>query len=184
MSSFLRRLLGTESIGDIPTRHIAVLLYLATTKRRKRLESPQKVADALGLGSENTVVRAYDVLLNRGYLAIAKNATKPDEPPGRDARAFEVTTAGKMALKPFFNVVGVIGLLGFVGISFLVGGMFGYLYALLPPYFPQYAAAIVGLSVVIVVVYVVFIYWVWRIAREFRRGQLFRMFRADMKSSE
>jgi hypothetical protein len=126
---------GTESIGDIPMRHIAVLLYLSTTKRKERLESPQKIADALGLGSENTVVRAYSGLYSRGYVSIAKGAPMPDELPGRDAKILDVTRSGKRALRPFFRVVGIFGLIGFVVVSLLIGGHIGICVCRSPPVF-------------------------------------------------
>lgn len=173
---------GTESIGDLPTRHIAVLLYLASTKRKKRFESPQKVADALGLGSENTVALAYKALYNRGYVTLAKDAPKTNEPPGRDATVLEVTSSGKRALRPFFNVVGMSGLVTFVVLSLVIGSFLGDLYALAPLYYPQYAAAIIGSFVLIALVYAFTIQWLWRTARDNRRDQLFKMFRADTKS--
>ncbi len=184
MPSFFRRMFGTESIGDIPTRHLAVLLYLDTTKRKKRLESALRIADALGLGSENTVVKAYGVLYSRGYISIAKDAPRPAELPGRDARILEVTRSGKRALRPFFNVVGITGLVGFVAVSLVVGALLGYAYAGVFPYFAQYPTATVAVFSFAAIVYAILIHWVWRIARDFRREQLFKMFRADTKPAD
>jgi hypothetical protein len=181
MASFLRRIFGTESIGDIPTRHIAVLLYLATIKREQRLGSPQKIADFLGLGSENTVVRAYQFLWEKGYIAMAEDLPKGEIP--RDARLLEVTRLGKKALRPLFNVVGIAGLLGFICLSLVIGGLFGYLYAGALPYFDQYPVATIGVSLFIVVTYVLLISWFWRTARKFRTEQLFKMFRAEAKAN-
>jgi hypothetical protein len=176
-SSLRRRLFGTVSIGSMPTRHIAVLLYLASTERRERENSLKRLGDALGV-SENTVWAGLRNAYRRGYVEPTKDAPPPDEPPGRDPCFIEVTAEGRRALRPFFNVVGLFGLVSFIAISLGVGGLIGYSYGATLPYLPQYAAIVVASFAGIAVVYTFATYQIWRTARDFRRNQLFKMFKA------
>jgi predicted DNA-binding transcriptional regulator len=177
MSSFLRALLGTERLGDIPTRHMAVFVYLASTKRKDRHQSLKKLGDFLGI-SENTVWAALQNLYSRGYIKPATEAPPPDEPPGRDPGLVEVTSEGRRALKPFFNVIGVLGLFAFIAVSLVVGGFIGYAYAISLPYLSGYAAFVVALFILLVVFYAFATYQLWKMSSDFRRDQLLRLFRA------
>ncbi len=178
----LRRLFGTVSIGTMPTRHIAVLLYLASTNRRDR-KNLAAIGDTLGV-SENTVWAALRNAYRRGYVKPTGDAPFPDEPPGRDARFIEVTAEGRRALRPFFNVVGLPGLAGFVAVSLAVGGLVGYSYGVALPYMSQYAAVVIALLAGASVFYAFITYNMWRTARDFRRDQLLRAFKADATTED
>jgi hypothetical protein len=178
----LRRLFGTVSIGTVPTRHIAVLLYLASTDRKER-GSLKEIGKTVGV-SENTVWLALRNVYRRGYVKPTGDAPLPDEPPGRDARLIEVTAEGRRALRPFFNVVGLPGLAGFVAVSLAVGGLIGYSYGVALPYLSQYAAVVIALLAGAAGFYAFITYNIWRTAREFRTGQLLKAFKADATTTE
>lgn len=181
-ASPLRRLVGTISIGTLPTRHIAVLLYLASTDRKER-GSLKEVGKAMGV-SENTVWLALRNAYRRGYVKPVGDAPFPDEPPGRDAHFIEVTAEGRRALRPFFNVVGLTGLAGFFGVSLAVGGLIGYSYGVALPYLSQYAAVVIALLTGAAGFYAFMTYNIWRTARDFRKDQLLKAFRADAATTE
>jgi len=175
--SSLRRLFGTVSIGSIPTRHVAVLLYLVSTERKDREKSLKRLGGALGI-SENTVWAALRDAYRRGYLKPTEDAPPQDEPPGRDLCFVEVTPEGRKALRPFFNVVGLSGLVLFIAVSLLVGGLVGYLYGVSLSYLSQYTAFLVVLFAGIAVFYTFIVFQISRTARDLRRNQLFEMFNA------
>lgn len=183
MSSLLRRLFGTERLGDIPTRHMAVFVYLASTKRKERHQSLKRLGDFLGI-SENTVLAALHNLYSRGYVKPANDVSRPDEPPGRDLQLIEITSEGRRALRPFFNVTGILGLVAFIAISLVIGGFLGYSYAISLPYLPQYTAFAVTLFAIIIVFYAIVTYQLWKMSRDFRRNQLIRLFRTEDKTAE
>ena len=176
--SSLRRLFGTVSIGSIPTRHVAVLLYLVSTERKDREKSLKRLGGALGI-SENTVWAALRDAYRRGYLKPTEDAPPQDEPPGRDLCFVEVTPEGRKALRPFFNVVGLSGLVLFIAVSLLVGGLVGYLYGVSLSYLSQYTAFLVVLFAGIAVFYTFIVFQISRTARDFRRNQLLELFKAE-----
>jgi hypothetical protein len=178
----LRRLFGTVSIGTMPTRHIAVLLYLASTDRKER-GSLMEMGKAMGM-SENTVWLALRNAYRRGYVKPTADAPFPDEPPGRDARFIEVTAEGRRALRPFFNVVGLTGLAGFVAISLALGGLMGYSYGVALPYLSQYGELVIALLASASLCYAFITYNMWRTAKDFRTDQLLRAFKADATTAE
>ena len=162
----------------MPTRHMAVLLYLASTKRKDREKSLKRLGGALGI-SENTVWAALRDAYGRGYVKPTEDAPPQAEPPGRDPCFVEVTPEGRKALRPFFNVVGPSGLVLFIAVSLLVGGLVGYLYGVSLPYLLQYTAFLVALFAGIAVFYTFMVFQISRTARDFRRNQLLELFKAE-----
>lgn len=182
LSLVLRRLFGTVSIGTVPTRHIAVLLYIASTERKDR-ENLERIAKTLGV-SENTVAAALQSAYRRGFVRPTRDAPAPDEPPGRDPRFIELTAEGRRAVRPFFNVVGLSGLVGFILVSLAVGGIIGYAYGVSLPFLSQYGAVIIAILAGTAIFYTFMTYQIWNTARDFRRTQLLKMFSAGVAGED
>ncbi|MCL4519647.1 MAG: hypothetical protein M1587_10685 [Thaumarchaeota archaeon] len=62
---------GPKEKEELTPKRVKVLLYLETTKRKKRLDTLKAVADRLNIGSLNTVGTAYEMFLRSGYVKLA-----------------------------------------------------------------------------------------------------------------
>lgn len=174
--SFAKRVFGAEKVGDLTLNDLKVLLYLQTVKDRH--QSPERAAEYLGIGSENTVVKAFSVLRERGYVKLAKSAPAiAISTDVRDPRLFQVTAKGKRALRPFLGVVGLSGLITVAALTFAFGAILGFFYAGVAPFYPAYANIIAILFLVAGAFYVFIFYWIWATAKAERESKLLSIFK-------
>lgn len=166
----LRRLFGIQNVGDLTLNYVQILLYLESHKKGERPSSPEKLARELGI-AELTVVRAYESLLQHGYIAVAKDVPSSYHYEIRDPNEFTVTPLGRKALRPFLSSFGFVEVV-LVGILMLgLGVMLGLIYSAYELY-PSYIAALSIITVVIVAAIATLLAYLVRVARETRRNQL------------
>ncbi len=143
----LRKRFRVQRLGDLTLNWIKVLAYLESSKSGSRESSAEKLANELGLGSENVItVYAYPTLRRKGYIRpLASNL------PERDANSYELTPKGRKALGYFLNAFGFAEMGVMVVVSLVVGAVIGLMYLASlqsPSFFPialglTFSAAIV-----------------------------------------
>lgn len=131
----LKRRFRVQRLGDLTLNWIKVLAYLESSKSASRESSAKKLADELGLGSENVItVYAYPHLRREGYIRLLASNL-----PERDANSYELTPKGRKALGYFLNTFGFAEMGIAVVTSLIVGALIGLMslaYLQNPPFFP------------------------------------------------
>ncbi len=164
---FLKRRFRVQRLGDLTLNWIKVLAYLESSKSGSREPSAEKLADELGLGSENVItVYAYPALRRKGYVRLLASNL-----PERDANSYELTPKGRKALGYFLNTFGFAEMGTMVVVSLIVGAVIGLMslaYLQNPPFFPL-ALGLVIFAAVIEAFFFAFSVWA---ARQRRREVL------------
>ena len=152
----MRGLFQVESI-DLTRNHMAILLYLVTHKVGERVHSVSKLADELGGISDFTVKRGYAALLDNKYVQEIPGAPPVNAYEITDPNEFEVTPAGRKALRPILGTFGLFETLVVGALSFVLGVMAGITYLteqLYPTYFLTFTAILLAFAAVCVVVFI------------------------------
>jgi len=166
----LKRLFRIQSVGDLTLNYVQILLYLESHKKGERPSSPEKLARELGI-AELTVVRAYESLLQRKFIAVGPDVPSSYQSEIRDPNEFTVTPLGRKALRPFLGSFGFLEV-ALVGVLMLgLGVMVGLIYSDYELY-PSYIEIMSIITVVIVLVIAGLLAYLVKMARETRRNQL------------
>ena len=152
----MKGLFRVESI-DLTRDHMAILLYLVTHRVGERVHSVSKLADELGDISDTTVRRGYAALLDNKYVEVIPGAPPANAYEITDPNEFEVTPAGRKALRPILGTFGLFETLVVGALSFVLGVIAGIAYLaeqLYPTYFLTFTAILVVFAAVCVFVFV------------------------------
>lgn len=150
---------------------MAMLLYLTTHKEGERVGSVSKLAQELGGISDTTVRRGYAALLDNKYVAVVSDAPPANAYEITDPNEFEVTPAGKKALRPILGTFGLAETALVSTLSFVIGVMAGASY-LARQFYPAYFLTFMAILVVIVAAFIVVIVRMIRMFGEDRKQQL------------
>ena len=149
---------GPKENEELTPKRVKVLLYLATTKRKKRLDSLKAVARYLGLGSPNTVGTAYEMFLRSGYVKLAeKKQTESSFDKVTDANELEVTREGRKQLEPLLNVIGMRNSIILTVLTLIFGGLINTFFVLFS--FSHNALAFLTVVILSIIPYALFYYF-------------------------
>jgi hypothetical protein len=166
----MKGLFRVESI-DLTRDHMAILLYLVTHKVDERVHSVSKLAEELGGISDTTVRRGYAALLDNKYVEVIPGAPPANAYEITDPNEFEVTPAGRKALRPILGTFGLFETVMVGALSFVLGVMAGIAY-LTEQLYPAYFLTFTAILVVIVALCVVAFVHIIMVSREGRKQQL------------
>jgi hypothetical protein len=163
----LRRRFRVQRLGDLTLNWIKVLAYLESSKSGSREPSAEKLAEELGLGSENVItVYAYPALRRKAYIRLLAGNL-----PNRDANSYELTPKGKKAIGYFLNAFGFAEMGIMVVVSLIVGAVMGLMY-LASLQSPSFFTIALGLTISAAVVEAFFLGFTMWAARQRRREVL------------